>query len=395
MRLRWLPPVAAPSSLADLCFGLMGVLRPARALDLFAHEVRETLSVRHVYLVSSGRAAFTLILRALRRLSSSSRVIVPAYTCFSVPAAVVRAELELVPCDVDPNTLDFNYYELERLLAEAPALCVVSTHMFGLPADTARVRRMCESQGTFVVEDAAQAFGVPREAGWLGTAGDVGFFSFARGKAVSAGSGGAIVTNSAALANVLTQEYSAIRKPSLPSALGSLAVAAGMSLFIRPWLYWIPAHLPFLRLGETRYSTDFRVQRLPGVQAGLLRRWRARVARMNEARATRTARLAPVAGWSAAVDHPLLRLPVLCHSREHRDRLCETGRRAGLGFSLMYPSALSGIDELGEILHGARYPAAEGVAARLLTVPVHPLVSARDLEAIARLLSKESLLTES
>ena len=114
MRLRTLPPVAAPSAPADLLAGLRGVLRPERAVESLAADIGRTLGVADVFLMSSGRAALTLILRALARTSPRRRVVVPAYTCFSVAASVVKAGLDLVPCDIDPKTLDFDFDELRQ-----------------------------------------------------------------------------------------------------------------------------------------------------------------------------------------------------------------------------------------------------------------------------------------
>ena len=387
MRMRTLPPVAAPSTLLDLWSGAAGLLQPQAALDRLAREMSDVFGVNHVYLVSSGRAALTLILRAIQRLSPRRRVIVPGYTCFSVPAVVVRAGLDLVACDIDSATLDFDYGHLETLLSESPALCVVPTHMFGLPADTMRVRAMCEARGVFVVEDAAQAFGIVADNRWSGTSGDVGFYSFARGKTVSAGAGGAVVTSSASIGGAMAQEYSTLPRPKTIRAVVSLAEAAATSIFVRPRLYWLPARLPFLGLGETRYSTAFNVGRLSGVQAGLLRRWRRRVASTNEARAARLERLGQAAGRLAPPGgRPCLRLPFVCRSREERDRLCARGDRDGLGLSQMYPSAINGIPELRGILGDVRLPHAEDLAQRLLTVPIHPLVSVSDVEALRAVL---------
>ena len=70
----------------------------------------------------------------------------------------MKAGLDVVLCDVDPETLDFKFAELEGLLDEN-VLCVVSTHLFGRPADIRRVKQLCARKGIFVVEDAAQAMG--------------------------------------------------------------------------------------------------------------------------------------------------------------------------------------------------------------------------------------------
>jgi perosamine synthetase len=388
MRLRALPPVAAPSTPADLYAGLLGVARPDAALAALAEDIGRTMGVRHVFLMSSGRAALTLILGALARTSPRRRVIVPAYTCFSVAASVVKAGLDLVPCDIDPATLDFDFDELRRVLSQSPALCVVSAHMFGLPADTGRALDMCRPEGTFVVEDAAQAFGFRRGDCWLGTEGDIGFFSFGRGKTVSACGGGAIVTNSPELGRALQQEWQKTGGPFPVGGVLSLAKAAVVSALVRPQVYFLPAHMPFLGIGETHYSTDFVVDRMLGAQAGLLASWKERSSAMNEARVTKLSQLGPVAGAVMPTgDAPCLRLPVLCSSRNERDLLCEAGRRAGLGIVPMYPSALNGIPELSALLGGNRYPGAEAVAERLLTVPVHPLVSDKEIAAIRRLLS--------
>ena len=58
-----------------------------------------------------------------------------------------------------------------------------------------------------------------------------------------------------------------------------------MAIFVRPWLYWVPAALPFLGLGRTTFPTRIRLRRLSGLQAGLLRSWRFRLAESNRGRA--------------------------------------------------------------------------------------------------------------
>jgi dTDP-4-amino-4,6-dideoxygalactose transaminase len=71
--------------------------------------------VRHAFLLSSGRAALTVLLQALRREPGRREVVIPAYTCFSVPSAIARAGLTVRLCDVDPKTLDLDLNALVRL----------------------------------------------------------------------------------------------------------------------------------------------------------------------------------------------------------------------------------------------------------------------------------------
>jgi hypothetical protein len=135
------------------------------------------------------------------------------------------------------------------------------------------------------------------------------------------------------------------------------------------------------------YSTEFAVARLSGVEAGFLTNWRERVKILNEARAARVAAIRRVRpDLVPARADSCIRLPILCASREERDRVFEAARRARLGFSLMYPSAIRAIPALAGAMAEARCPTADSIAERLVTVPVHPLVSASDSENIEKVL---------
>jgi perosamine synthetase len=395
VKLRLLAPAAAPLGIRDLWFGLRGLFRPAAAVAHVQDELRQSLGVRHVFLVSSGRAALTLILRALHRKVRRRAVVLPAYTCFSVPAAVVKAGLDVVLCDVDPVTLDYDYSKLERLVDEVEPLCVIATHLFGATADVARIRAICGARNVFVVDDAAQALGIVTSAGAAGTLGDVGFYSFGRGKAVTSVHGGAIVTHSADIGRELASEYTTVPESGVRRGITALLEAVALWGFLRPSLYWLPASLPFIGLGETVYSTNFSIQRLSGAQAGLLRRWQARLTQANSARESRVTALRDrVAGIRIPAHAPCIRLPLVCASREERDRLYAESRQQGLGFSLMYPTTVGQVPEMRRFAGSQRFPGAERLADCLLTIPVHPLVSDQDRVAIEGLLSRVHLAEE-
>jgi hypothetical protein len=210
---RTMPPAAAPLGWLDLWHGIAGVFRPERLLRALEDGLREEFGVRHVFLVSSGKAALMVTLKALRSLSPRREVVTPAYTCFSVPAAIVHAGLRPAPCDIDPSTFDFDHALLERTLTD-DTLCVIAHHLFGVPSAIDRIRALCEAQHIFVVEDAAQAMGTESGGRKLGTLGDVGIFSLGRGKNITCGSGGIIVTNSDRIADAIALEYRQLLHPA-------------------------------------------------------------------------------------------------------------------------------------------------------------------------------------
>lgn len=385
---RTLPPAAAPLSAVDLLHGAAALFGPGRYREHVERGLREYFRVRHVFLVSSGKAALVLILRALARLSPERReVVIPAYTCYSVPSAVVKAGLTVSACDIDAKTFDFDQSLLGGVITDR-TLCVVPNDLFGIPAAVDRIKPIAEARGCFVVEDAAQAMGITVKGGKAGTRGDAGFFSLGRGKNITAGSGGIVVTNSDRIAGALATEYALLRGPGLGEQLRELAKAALLALFIRPWLFWLPAGLPFLRLGETIFHRDFPVEAGSGVQAGLLRHWRSRLEKSNWNRAANTAALASELGLTGvpAARTACLRFPLLLPDRATRDKVVAASREAGLGIAALYPAPVSGIEELRESFAGKSFPAAESVAERLVTLPTHELVTAADRRRMVELL---------
>jgi len=113
---RTIPPAAAPVCGTDIWQAVSAIPSPERSLRRLEEDLRRHFGVRHVFLVSSGTAALVLALGALKSSSRRNEVVIPAYTCFSVPAAVASAGLRPVLCDIDPSTFDFDHALLERAL---------------------------------------------------------------------------------------------------------------------------------------------------------------------------------------------------------------------------------------------------------------------------------------
>ena len=383
---RTIPPAAAPLDWRDLCSGIAGFFSGARAIQALEDEIRREFGVAHVFLVSSGKAAVTIAIEALQSLSPRREVVIPAYTCFSVPAAVLKAGARPVICDIDARTFDFDAADLGAAVGDR-TLCVIAQHLFGIPAALGPIRDRCRAAGAFLVEDAAQAMGAESEGRRLGTIGDDGIFSLGRGKNITCGSGGIIVTSSDVIAAAIRARYAALGTPSAFEQVKDFVRVLLMTIFIRPRLYWMPASLPFLGLGRTIFPKEIPLARLSAMKAGLLRRWRRQLARSNQARAEAAAyfaRTLPVPGAPRA-SYPYLRLPFLAASAAERDRIVSASRARGLGVSVAYPTPIDEIPEVRAVCDSGRFPAARNVSRSLFTLPTHQWLSAADKRAIVEL----------
>ena len=383
---RTLPPAAAPLEIRDLFHGIAGALSPARALRAREQELREELAVRQVFLVSSGTAALTVALTALKRLSPRTEVVLPAYTCFSVPAAVLKVGLRPVLCDINESTFDFDRAQLQTLL-RPETLCVVSHHLFGIPSDVERTCAICRAHNIFVIEDAAQAMDVGGNRRAPGTMGDVGIFSFGRGKNITCGSGGIIATNSDRIAAAIDEQYRDLPSPPWWHTLKDAAALVFMAFFIRPRLHWVPAALPFLGLGTTEFPRTISLRRLSGFKAGLLRNWRRHLVRSNRMRSAAAADLRRRLHMSSssASARPLLRLPVLAPNPDEKQKLYLASKARGLGVSAAYPTSIDEIPELRAAVGERTFPSAADVASRLVTLPTHQWLLEQDKQALVDL----------
>jgi perosamine synthetase len=355
-------------------------------------QLAEYLRLRQVFLLSSGKSALSLLLQALQSLQPGRSVAIPAYTCFSVPAAVIKAGLRPVLIDVDPDTFDFAADSLARAFDTADLLAVVPTHLFGIPADLTRVRTRRGAGPVFIIEDAAQALGVQSAGERLGRGGDAAIFSLGRGKHLSAGGGGFIATDNEQIARRVTALVDLLPEPTMMTSLRHAAEMAAVEALIDPRWYWLPAGLPFLGLGETEYSTDFSVARIDRVSVGALHGWQRRLERANHDRQRTCRAYMKELGidFVAGRDHPLLRFPLVLGGTAQRAAVLAASVERGLGASRMYPTAIHRIPGLQGQFGGAGFPGAEAIAAGLVTLPTHQFVTSADRRELASLLRESA-----
>lgn len=406
---RTLPPAAAPIPLSVIFTALAGYCKGEEQIAVFEQELKQYFNVKYCFAVSSGQAAFVLILQALHTLyPERSEVIIPALTCYSVPAAVKQAGLSVRLCDLDPETLGFDFAELEHLLAGDNAaatgdelnsesgkplpLCVLPTHLFGLPADIARVQTMA-GRDVVVVEDAAQAMGGEHDGKKLGTLGDVSFFSLGRGKSLSTMGGGLLLTNRDDIGMQLTRAMAGVAPATSQVNIRLFIQSIVLAFFLHPNLFWLPKSLPFLGLGDTLYEQNIALHRLSSFQAGLARGWQTRLDCFLTHRRQKISGLRKgLASFSGqhycrdGQDLPaLVRFPVRCINRKTRDTLLQKSEQAGLGIMAVYPTAVSGIPELMPELRDQKCYNAETLSATLVTLPVHPYVTSADNDKLIHL----------
>lgn len=337
----------------------------------------------------------SLALEAMQRIADPRRrqVVIAGYTCYSVPAAVERAGLEIRLCDVDPKNLSMRTEDL-RKFDFSKVLCIVSANLYGMPNNLLELEQFAADRGVFLLDDAAQSLGARLEGRPAGGFGDVGLYSFDKGKNITTMQGGALASRHAHLATKITELLDRWPAPSLPSTLAYAAKLSIYSMLLKPAFYGITQKLPFLGLGRTPYELTCPQTQLSECLSGLGLRLARKLDDINRNRQQNALRLREhledIPGVKLIDEVPgsecvYSRFPIRILDPTARNSILEGFRRAGIGATCSYPNALADVPELSGKLRpeDAYQPGARAIAHTIVTLPTHAYCP-RDLGERAR-----------
>jgi dTDP-4-amino-4,6-dideoxygalactose transaminase/nucleoside-diphosphate-sugar epimerase len=280
--------------------------------------------------VASGTDALQIALRGLG-IGQGDEVVTVANAAVPTVAAIRAVGARPVFCDVDPKTALIDPENLAwRLSARTKGVIVV--HLFGGVVDVARVRRITDPRGLFVIEDCAQAHGAKLQGRSVGLLGHVAAFSFYPTKNLGAfGDGGMCVSTDPSLADLLRSlrtygldEYGEAQVDGYCSRLDELQ-AALLSVKLRH----LPEQLERRRQIAARYDValDPTIVRIASTR-GALNAPHLYVVRVKQRDRIRTEMARKQIGCGVHYPKPVHRMPAYAdlgyaeESLPHTERLC-------------------------------------------------------------------------
>ncbi|MCK5329886.1 MAG: DegT/DnrJ/EryC1/StrS family aminotransferase, partial [Candidatus Marinimicrobia bacterium] len=125
---------------------------------------------------------------------TGDEVIVPAYTFIATASAILMANA--VPVFVDAELESFNIDPdlIEAAITDRTKV-IMPVHIGGNPAQMDKILAVAKQFNLIIIEDAAQAHGAEWNGTKIGALGLGGIFSFQTSKNMTAGEGGAIISN--------------------------------------------------------------------------------------------------------------------------------------------------------------------------------------------------------
>jgi len=375
----------SPSEVISASLHFNGSGDKTRFEDAFARFC----GARRAFIVESGTSALYFILMALKKYSSKTEVILPAYTVPTLTLAVKKAGLIPRLSEISLNTFNLDHEKLHERLTKN-TLAVLPVHMFGFPMEMRKIQDLGKSRGFFVIEDAAQAIGATIGGKNVGGLTEAGIFSLCKGKILSSFRGGVITTNDPDIEKALVEELDSISPPGIffnIRVFFTLLLLAGAT---NPTFYG--ALLPLISLFKsktvhTRFTpqtaTDF-IARLGSFQ---LAHAQEQVEKRVENGMMLYRELSTVAGVRLPGIIPnavpsFNHLPVMVEDEKMIGEITEALLERGIDTARMYRLPIHQIYDLGYPLRPDPFPMASRLARGLFILPTHPRMTKRDIQVI-------------
>lgn len=185
-------------------------LTEGRYAELFKKALSSFIGVAHCVVTNSGSSSNLLAISALtsKKLEEKVRVI-PGdeiiTTAASFPTTVfpiIQSRAVPVFVDIELDTYNIDTSQLENALSNKTK-AVFLAHTLGNPFNLGAVKKFCEDNNLWLIEDNCDALGSKYEGKYTGSFGDISTCSFYPAHHITMGEGGAVLTNNPKLYKII------------------------------------------------------------------------------------------------------------------------------------------------------------------------------------------------
>uniref|UniRef100_A0A7C3RMC4 DegT/DnrJ/EryC1/StrS family aminotransferase n=1 Tax=Archaeoglobus fulgidus TaxID=2234 RepID=A0A7C3RMC4_ARCFL len=325
----------------------------------FERRFSAYIGSRHGIAVSNGTAALDIALKAIG-VGEGDEVITTPFTFVATSNAILFQRSKPVFADIEEDTYNINPDDvMEKITPKTRA--VVGVHLFGHPFDVRAILEICEDHKLMLIEDCAQAHGAEYNGKKVGSFG-IGCFSFYATKNMTTSEGGMITCNDDDIAEKcrLLRSHGEVRKYEhvlLGHNMRMTNIQAVLGLAQLEKLDWMNEKR---RKNAEFYEKNINVEGL---------------------------RKPVEKSYAKHVYHQYVLL-VEEDFTMTRDEFSKYLTENGVGNAIHYPKPVYLQPLYREIgYEKGLCPTAEYVAERVISIPVHPLLSEKELEKIVEVIN--------
>lgn len=153
----------------------------------------ELVKAKYAVLVSNGTAALHAACYAAE-ICEGDEIITTPITFAASANCALYCGARPVFADIDPDTYNIDVKDIEKKITSRTK-AIVAVDFTGQAADLDAIKNICHKNDLILIEDGAHSIGTRYNGVPVGTIADMTTFSFHPVKTVTAGEGGAIMTN--------------------------------------------------------------------------------------------------------------------------------------------------------------------------------------------------------
>lgn len=170
-----------------------GMITQGPKVAEFEEKFANFCGVKHAVAVNSGTAALHCALYACG-ITKGDTVITTPFTFVATANSILMHGAKPVFVDIEPFTFNIDPGQIEEKITKRTK-AILPVDLYGHIYDVEAISKIAREHRLKIIEDACQAHGAEFNQGKAGTFGDVGCFSFYATKNMTTGEGGMVVTN--------------------------------------------------------------------------------------------------------------------------------------------------------------------------------------------------------
>lgn len=322
----------------------------------FEEKIASLVGRKYCIALSSGTAALHAALYAAG-IINGDEVITSPFTFIATANAVLLCNGKPVFVDIEEESYNMSYDLIEKKI-NPHTKAILTVDLFGQCCDYTKIEALAKKHNLLLITDSCQALGAKHNHKYVGSFGDIAVFSLYATKNITCGEGGFLVTDNEQIAKRVREFY------NQGQVIGKKYSYVGLG-----WNY-----------------------RLTEMQAAIALEQLKKLDKVNNKRRENAELLSKELSGIKEICLPIEKennthifhqYTIRVH-REKRDRLVMYLQEKGVEASIFYPKPIHLYPHLRKIGYAeGNFPIAERIAQEVISLPVHPLVTEKDILYIA------------
>ncbi len=321
----------------------------------FENAFAKYAKTKHAVAVNSGTAALHSALAACG-VKAGDEVILPSFTFVATAEVVVFNRAKPVFVDINPETYTISTRAVEKAITKKTK-AIMPVDLYGMPADVQPIKEIADKHGLKIVEDAAQAHGAGYRGKPPGAFADAACWSFYGSKNMTTGEGGMMTTNSDEIAEI-------------PKYIRSHGEKKKYETIMLGHNYHMPEVAAAIGVEQLKKLPQFVAKR------------RRNAKKLSENIESAKSLQLPTEPDGFKCSYYLYTVRLKNAKRQKRDELVEKLKQKGIDAFVCYGNPIH-LMPYYRRFSKSRLPETEKASAQVFSLPVHPGVTAKQIDFIS------------